>query len=104
MVETPPVCRGPLLTASANPPVAVSRHAVCHCRRRGKDDEKHYTVFVCSMAAKDKAGWEPQLNHEHFKWRWFPLEKAYTRSDLHPIVKRAFKSSNRKIITESLGL
>lgn len=56
------------------------------------------------MSAADKDDFVPVLNHEHFKYRWFPLETAFKRADLHPIVKRAFKSENRKAIGEALGL
>lgn len=51
---------------------------------------------------RDKAAFEPQLNHEHFKWRWFPLDSVYKRSNLHPIVQKAFKSANRKAIRDAL--
>jgi len=72
--------------------------------RRGKDDQKEFTVFVCSMLAKDKTTFEPVLNHEHFKWRWFPIDKVTKRSDLHPIVRKTFSSANKKQILAFLEL
>ena len=77
--------------------------AVGACRR-GKNDQKHYTVFICSLAPKDKAAFEPQLNHEHSKWRWFPLEKLAKRDDLHPIVKQTIKAPNKDTVMQALGL
>jgi hypothetical protein len=75
------------------------------CCRRGKSDQKHYTVFICTLTAQDKAAFKPQLNHEHSKWIWWPLDKAKSRKDLHPIVSKLFSSStNLETVTRWAGL
>jgi hypothetical protein len=33
--------------------------------------QKHYTVFVCVVAAGVKDTFTPVLNEEHREWRWF---------------------------------
>jgi hypothetical protein len=44
------------------------------CCRRGKQDQKHYTVFLAAMTPEAKAAYKPKLNEEHSAWQWFPLE------------------------------
>ena len=56
------------------------------CCRRGSRGQKHYTVFVCSMAAADRATWELDLNPEHRSSHWFGVQEAGHRKDLHPVV------------------
>ena len=68
-------CAGPEKTSSA-----------LSCCRRGKRGQKHYTVFVCSMAAADRATWELKLNSEHRFSHWFGVQEAGNRKDLHPVV------------------
>ena len=59
--------------------------ALSRCRR-GKHGQKHYTVFVCSMAAADRATWKLKLNSEHRSSHWFGVQEAGNRKDLHPVV------------------
>lgn len=84
---------GPLLAKAA---CIRSVHTWCsgpHCivtpacpRRRGKRNQKHYTVFVAAMTPEAKAAFVPRLNKEHSAWRWFPLQEAMAQLDLHPVV------------------
>ena len=69
------------------------RNEAAPCHRRGKSDQKHYTVFICTLTAQDKAAFKPQLNHEHSKSRWVPIAEANSKNDLHPIVSKLFSSS-----------
>ena len=47
------------------------------------------------MTADAKDTWAPLLNEEHSAWKWFPLQDAFKRKDLHPVVARAFKNKHR---------
>ena len=60
--------------------------------KRGKRDEKHYTVYVVEMPAWEE--YTPVLNEEHTAWEWVGLEellagKGWGKKDrkLHPVVQ-----------------
>ena len=65
-------------------------------RRRGKRRQKHYTVFVASIAPEARAAFKPQLNEEHVDWRWAPLAQLSSGGgggggselELHPVIRR----------------
>lgn len=63
---------------------------------RGKKDDKHYTVFLCAVTDEVKKAFVPALNYEHSAWRWFSLEEAFMRLDLHPVVERIFRKTHRQ--------
>ena len=42
--------------------------------RRGKQDRKHYTVYLAAVTPEAKAAYKPKLNEEHSAWQWFPLK------------------------------
>jgi len=54
--------------------------------RRGKRQQKHFTVFLARLTPEERASYAPTLNEEHSQWRWFALADAKTRDDLHPVV------------------
>eukprot|EP00892_Ulva_mutabilis_P011531 jgi/Ulvmu1/8750/UM048_0004.1 len=54
--------------------------------KRGKRDQKHYTVFVCAVTRAVHDAYVPKLNPEHSKWRWFAAAELRARDDLHPVV------------------
>lgn len=60
-------------------------------RRRGKHNQKHYTVFIAGLDnAQDRHSYIPQLNHEHSTYRWWKWSEL-TGPDapaLHPVVNR----------------
>ena len=37
--------------------------------RRGKREQKHFTVYVAEIDEAAKASYQPQLNKEHSAWR-----------------------------------
>jgi len=63
--------------------------------RRGKREEKEYTVYVVEMEAGVASGWVPSLNEEHTAWRWVGLRgllegagaSGGVKGKLHPVVK-----------------
>lgn len=59
--------------------------------KRGKDLQKHYTVFVCSVSSDTRDSWEPVLNEEHSEWRWVAATQLRTQSDLHPVTEMVLK-------------
>jgi hypothetical protein len=44
------------------------------CCRRGKHDQKHYTVYLAAVTPEAKAAYKPKLNEEHSAWQWIPLK------------------------------
>lgn len=72
-------------------------------RRRGKHGKKHYTVFIGRMTPETKQSFAPQLNHEHSQWRWFELDDALKRDDLHPVVKLMFSSTHRQQVKDVMS-
>lgn len=54
--------------------------------------QKHFTVFVGRLTPEQKAAWRPALNEEHSAWRWFKLEEAQQRADLHPVAALALQT------------
>ncbi len=49
-------------------------------------------VFIARINREDKAAWKPFLNREHREWRWFKLDEAAARQDLHPILLAALQA------------
>lgn len=66
------------------PPHKVLHSFITH---RGKQRQKHYTVFLAEVTPDTKSVWQPTLNPEHTAWEWVPLETVHLRQDLHPVVK-----------------
>lgn len=60
--------------------------------RRGKNNEKHYTVFVCKVQQQ----FEPILNYEHSAFRWFEATDVASLSNQHPVVKILFSEPHVK--------
>lgn len=73
-----------LLSRSAVPLTTATRAGACP--RRGKLNQKHYTVYVAKLSPQVRESYVPTLNEEHRQWRWFPLGEAAVRPDLHPVV------------------
>lgn len=63
---------------------------------RGKKNEKQYTVYLYSVMEEDKNAYVPLLNAEHSLWQWFPLQEAFKRTDLHPVVEKVFRKQYRQ--------
>ena len=69
--------------------------------QRGKRGQKHFTVFVVSVAADVRAGFEPRLNAEHTEWRWFPfeaLDELHAHGKLHPVIALALHPPHRAAV------
>jgi hypothetical protein len=63
--------------------------------RRGKRNQKHFTVFVADVQASAAQQFVPRLNAEHSEWRWVPWEEVIAASsgavngfELHPVVRK----------------
>jgi hypothetical protein len=63
--------------------------------RRGKRNQKHYTVFVADVQPSTAQQYEPRLNAEHSEWRWVPWSDVMAANsgaanglDLHPVVRQ----------------
>ena len=74
--------------------------------RRGKDNQKHYTVFIASLSSEHKAAFQPQLNDEHSEARWFSWTEILgdDAPPLHPVVKQLLKEPARKELAAALPL
>lgn len=59
--------------------------------KRGKNLQKHYTVFICSVPSAVRDSWEPVLNEEHSEWRWVAAAQLRTQNDLHPVTEILLK-------------
>lgn len=69
--------------------------------KRGKNDQKHYTVFLCSITPEEKAVWEPTIamNEEHTAYKWVSTAEVTLISnakELHPVVKKVFELPEHK--------
>eukprot|EP00798_Chlamydomonas_sp_ICE-L_P029087 gene29087-32298_t len=83
--------------------------------KRGKNDGKHYTVFVANITSTSRDAWmgKMKMNPEHSAAAWLPLTSLYSatdgqvvaelrnasnltaviskgRKELHPVVKKLF--------------
>ena len=67
------------------PPCCPARLHMCR-------QQKHYTIFVGRLTPEQRAAWRPVLNEEHSAWRWFKLEEAQQRADLHPVAALALQA------------
>eukprot|EP00884_Botryococcus_braunii_P019837 jgi/Botrbrau1/6537/Bobra.40_2s0009.2 len=63
--------------------------------KRGKFNNKQYTVFLAEVSPSQAAGYNPVLNEEHREWRWFPAAKAAALPNLHPVVDTLFSPALR---------
>lgn len=85
----PPVSQ---LSVACEVSLGVSDRAVSRCRwlcRRGKHNQKQYTVYIASVTAEEQAAFTPQLNHEHSEYKWWDvaaLVNSDTQPALHPVV------------------
>lgn len=76
-------------------PAGLTFHATL-LTRRGKRQQKHYTVYVASIdraAAGSPAplSYQPQLNEEHTEYRWIPAASVLLPTEppaleLHPVL------------------
>ena len=69
--------------------------------RRGKHDQKVYTVFVARTSAEVMSSFRPELNKkEHRDWRWIPVDDMQDmKVPLHPVVDMVIhdKEHNSKL-------
>eukprot|EP00882_Tetradesmus_deserticola_P019661 GHRQ01021182.1.p1 GENE.GHRQ01021182.1~~GHRQ01021182.1.p1 ORF type:complete len:170 (+),score=79.01 GHRQ01021182.1:87-596(+) len=63
--------------------------------RRGKLNQKHYTVFLADVHCSTAQQYVPRLNAEHSEWRWVPWHDVIAASsgeagglELHPVVRK----------------
>ena len=54
--------------------------------RRGKKQQKHYTVVVCEVDAAARSAYQPKLNSEHREAKWWPLQGLPPPQQLHPVL------------------
>jgi hypothetical protein len=80
-----------------------------HCRR-GKRKQKHYTVFVATVAPLVQQHYYPNLNTaEHTSWKWFPwqeLQQLLPLGKLHPVVEillREHRAAVEAVVAASTG-
>mmetsp|Transcript_7840 Transcript_7840/g.14877 ORF Transcript_7840/g.14877 Transcript_7840/m.14877 type:complete len:150 (+) Transcript_7840:146-595(+) len=64
---------------------------------RGKRNEKHYTVFVCSVDPSVRNEYVPKLNHEHSDWKWVHTKHLKTL-ELHPVVDKFFENGQSEVV------
>ena len=58
--------------------------------RRGKRNQKHYTVFYADVPPDTRSSYTPRLNREHSAWRWFDVRELRARAGLEgPSVRGA---------------
>lgn len=72
--------------------------------RRGKNNQKHYTVFVAIVDAATKAAYMPNLNTaEHSQWRWFLLQEVLSMpaGKLHPVVRKLLEHHKEAVMQAS---
>ena len=55
------------------------------------------------MTQAAKQSFEPHLNFEHKQWKWFALDEALQRKDLHPVVKIMFSDAHREQLTAAMS-
>ncbi len=48
--------------------------------------EKTSVTFVCEISKEAKKQWEPKLNKEHRKWKWFDIDDL--PEEMHPAAER----------------
>lgn len=65
--------------------------------KRGKRNQKHFTVFVADVQPSAAQQYVPRLNAEHSEWRWVPWEQVVAAGSgaanenqlqLHPVVRQ----------------
>jgi hypothetical protein len=63
--------------------------------RRGKRNQKHYTVFVADVHISTAELYIPRLNAEHSEWCWVPWDQVVAEGsgaanglELHPVVRK----------------
>lgn len=74
--------------------------------KRGKRNQKHYTVFVAGLTAQEASTYQPQLNHEHREARWFPWSELLSAAapPLHPVVQQLLQEPTRMQLAAALPL
>eukprot|EP00879_Flechtneria_rotunda_P010471 GHRR01010947.1.p1 GENE.GHRR01010947.1~~GHRR01010947.1.p1 ORF type:complete len:176 (+),score=60.36 GHRR01010947.1:118-645(+) len=66
--------------------------------RRGKQKQKHYTVFVADVQPTVQQQHVPQLNHEHTEWRWVPWNEVIAgQLDLHPVMRKLLEHNAAQV-------
>ena len=73
--------------------------SVAWCRR-GKKQQKHYTVFVCKL----QEAFQPALNSEHSGSRWVDASHVASLGDLHPVVKLVFTEPHVKKLAAAINM
>ena len=59
--------------------------AIC---RRGKHNQKEFTVYLGAITAETKATFVPILSRESLAWGWYPLDKLKgMHSGLHVVTE-----------------
>lgn len=91
--------------------------------RRGKREQKHFTVFVAEVAEEVRQRYQPRLDtREHSEWAWLPLQAIAAQAGgktvmasspalqgtcqgrvMHPVVAKAF-SAHREALLQMLGV
>ena len=84
---------------------ALSLPACMH--RRGKHNQKHYTVFIAGLhAAADRDAFTPALNHEHSDAKWWSWDELVggAAPALHPVVAKLTQEPLRKELASLLPM
>ncbi|KAF6264961.1 NUDIX hydrolase domain-like protein [Scenedesmus sp. NREL 46B-D3] len=75
--------------------VPAHEHRAQILTKRGKRNQKHYTVFLADVAPSTAQQYAPRLNAEHSEWRWVPWNDVTAANSgaadgltLHPVVCR----------------
>ena len=67
--------------------------------RRGKNQQKHFSVFVCSLLAP----FQPTLNEEHSTYKWVDTSSVPDLGKLHPVVDILFREPHVKEVAAAVN-
>jgi len=81
------------------------RQVACILTKRGKREQKHYTVFIVKAVDDDvQRNWTPKLNEEHTEFHWMPIKDIMERDDLHPVVSQLVEEPFREMLFRAAGM
>lgn len=81
------------------------RQVACILTKRGKRQQKHYTVFIVKAIDENvQQDWAPKLNEEHTEYHWMPIKEIQGRDDLHPVVAQLVEEPFSEILFRAAGI
>ena len=64
--------------------------------RRGKDNEKHFTVYVLQAEKDFRESFKPKLSDESLDWGWFDIEEVEDLKKKHPRLNMLFHGKYKR--------